>query len=199
MQTPMSFVRAVFGFFGVAIALLPSFSTQAVAAQEAKPTEVAWTWTASGKHNETDLAQCPSLTGSEQLELRFYKHEFGNISVSLPEKRDLKSTKSLMSQMSQNKVSVTLTFDGGAPVSESWAILQDPTNGKQLVTPRENDTKLYKRVLQSKRIVISYPDKDGKLIESVFDVSAMPAQVSAHNEKIHHLGVTDFLGAIQAF
>jgi hypothetical protein len=140
------------------------------------------------------FAQCPSVTGLERLELRFYKHEFGNIAVSLPESRDLKSYKSLASQLSQNKVSVTLAFDGAPPVSETWAILQDPDSGKQLLAPRANYTKLYEQVLKSKRIAVSYPDKDGKLIESVFDVSATPAQVKAHNEKIHHLGVMDVLG-----
>jgi hypothetical protein len=192
-------MRNLIGVFLVAITLLPICSTGEVLAQEAKTTEASWTWSASGKHNETDLAQCPSVTGRERLELRFYKHEFGNIAVSLPESRDLKSYKSLTSQLSQNKVSVTLIFDGGPPVSETWAILQDPDSGKQLLAPRANYTKLYEQVLKSKQIAVSYPDKDGKLIESVFDVSATPAQVKAHNEKIHHVGVMDVLGGFTAF
>jgi hypothetical protein len=192
-------MRNLIGAFFVAVTLLPIGNSSRIIAQEAKPTEVLCTWSASGKHNETDLAQCPSVTGREQLELRFYKHEFGNIMVSLPESRDLKSYKSLSSQMSQNKVSVTLTLDAAIPVSETWAILQDPDSKKQLLAPRGDYTKLYEKVLKSKRIAISYPDKDGKLIESVFDVSATPAQVKEHNEKIHHLGVMDVLGGFTAF
>ncbi len=192
-------MRSFFRMLFVAMALLPIGSSEVIMAQEAKATDVSWNWSMSGKHNESDLAQCPSVTGSERLELRFYKHEFGNIAVSLPESRDLKSYKSLASQLSQNKVSVTLTFDGGTPVSETWAIIQDPDSGKQLLVPRANYTKLYEQVLKSKRIAVSYPDKNGKLIESVFDVSATPAQVKAHNEKIHHLGVMDVLGGFTAF
>jgi len=58
----------------IALAVLSIGNSTAALAQDAKATEVSWTWSASGKHNESDLAQCASITGSEQLELRFYKH-----------------------------------------------------------------------------------------------------------------------------
>ena len=178
----------------IALAVLSIGNSTAALAQDAKATEVSWTWSASGKHNESDLAQCASITGSEQLELRFYKHEFGNLSVSLPEPRELKShSKSLATEMAKNKVTVTLTFDDAAPVTGTWAILQDPDSTKQLLTPREKQTKVYELVVKCKKLSISYPDKDGKPVTTVFDVSAMPSQVQAHNEKIHHWGLKDSL------
>jgi hypothetical protein len=187
-------MRTVIGVVSIALTLLPVGSSVTVVAQEAKVSEVSWKWSASGKHNESDLAQCPSATGNEQLELRFYKHEFGNMSVSLPEPRELKShSKSLATEMAKNKVSVTLIFDDAAPVTETWAILEDPDSGKQLLTPRDKQTKVYELVLKSKRLTISYPDKEGKPVTTVFDVSAMPSQVRAHNEKIHHFGLKDSL------
>jgi hypothetical protein len=187
-------MKTLIGVGCIALTLLSVGSPVAVLAQDTKVTEVSWTWSASGKHNESELAQCPSITGSEQIELRFYKHEFGNLSVSLPEPRELKShNKSLATEMAKNKVTVTLTFDDAAPVTETWAILQDPDSAKQLLTPREKQTKVYELVLKSKKLAISYPNKDGMPVTTVFDVTAMPSQVQAHNEKIHHWGLKDSL------
>jgi type II secretory pathway component GspD/PulD (secretin) len=187
-------MRTAISVVSITLTLLSAAGSVAAGAQKAKTTDVSWKWSASGKHNESDLAQCSSATGGEQLELRFYKHEFGNISVLLPEPRELKShSKSLATEMAKNKVSVTLTFDDAAPVTETWAILQDPDSSEQLLTPREKQTKLYELVLKSKKLSISYPDKDGKPVTTIFDVSAMPEQVQAHNEKIHHWGLKDSL------
>ena len=154
-----------------------------------------WTWTASGKHSESDLAQCLSLGGNEQLELRFYKHEFGNISVRLQDQSmDLKShSKSLRDQMTKNQVPVTLAFDDEAPLTEIWAIVQDPDSGMQLLTPRGKYIRIYELVLKSKRFSVSYPDKSGNPVAAVFDVSTTPMQVRAHNEKTHHSGMKDAL------
>jgi hypothetical protein len=201
-RSPWNIVIALVAGLGAGMGAQPAHGQRSsippnsmIASAQATDTNGPCKWSASGKHSESDLAQCLASSGSEQLELRFYKHEFDSVAVWLPETRELNGQrKSLAEQEAKNQETVTLSLDDVAPVIETWAIVQDPSNNLQYLLPKQgNYSRIYKLLLACKKFTITYPDKSGKPIIAVFDVSAVAAQVDIHNEKMHHSGLKDAL------
>lgn len=183
-------------------------ASTAVFAQDAPPvpaTQVqtqdsAWAWASTDKKGRDDVAMYPSTTGAEHLEIYFNNHEFGRMMVRIPASVQIKDhSKSPYKQVQKNKIEVTLTFDGDAPVSQAWGVVEFPPDAAlPAITPQNADAKLYLKALQSKKLTLSYPDVNGNTLTVVFDLSGMKTQMDAHNEKIHHFGVKDGLGILAA-
>jgi hypothetical protein len=160
----------------------------------------AYAWVSSGKKNEDDIAKIASTTQNEHLEIYFFKHEFGSLMVRIPATVAIKEhSKDPFKQMKKNKLEVQVAFDDAAPVSQTWAVVEQPKDALlPALAPEDRSPKLYQKAVESRKLTISYPDATGKTTTVVFDLSAMKSEMDAHKEKVHHFGVKDGLGILGA-
>lgn len=157
------------------------------------PQPSVWMWRGSGK---TQFAFLKSADSDLAVNLTFIDGELGNFRVRIPNQSiKLKTTGGVQKEREKNKLKVTFTFDGGAPFTKTWGVIQYPKSEE--IAPHDDTDKEFMSTVRTQKFTLSYVDSRGKTVTGTFIPGNIAEQMQEHKVHVHKFGFKDMAPYLQ--
>lgn len=154
-------------------------------------------WSSNKKNDTVSIA---AISQNGHMDIYFNNHVFGHFAFRSDAPLPMKvQTENWYRAAFSNKIMVQVAIDDEAPTTQKWMVVNtDDKKGPGLISQGDQE-KLYKQMLKSKKLTITFPNAKGENVVMVFDLTAMNPEMALHKEKASKSSAWSVLGGLTAF